>query len=312
MILESFDKLYHELLIKLSRNPDFVCRPRGMTVKEDIALTFVLTNPRNRLLHSDERATNYGFAVGEFLWYWLGKNDLETMVYYNKRMKDFSDDGRTLNSAYGAIMRGTDGNTGLPDQWSIAKRTLQNDPDSRRAILQIHQPWHQHNADRFGSKDVPCTLSLQFFIRQNALHLHTHMRSNDIIWGLTYDLFSFTMFQECMWHELLERFPDLKLGTYHHTAGSLHLYERHFEQAEKIIEEYERSYEEMLFGDYCIPMAPVRSLGDLNHLAEQEELLRTRKIERIDLEKFTGGCRWMATQLNAHREKRDAERARDA
>jgi thymidylate synthase len=300
---DCFDEIYEKIVASIVRNPDYVCSPRGSKIKENLAFTFTLTNPRARLLTNSARATNYGFGVGEFLWYWKAQQDLESMVYYNKRMKDFSDDGVTLNSAYGYRMKRMDVGSGLT-QWHVAIKTLTEDSDSRRAILHINQPHDQWKAAAEGSKDVPCTLSLQFFVRDGKLDLHAHMRSNDVIWGLTYDLFSFTLFQECMLLELRkhEKFRDLELGKYHHTAGSLHIYERHFDQAEQILAEY-RGYKTYHGGT----MRRIPSLEELADLGKFEEMLRTRKMDRIDPGIFSGATQWMAEQLNAHREKRDGE-----
>ena len=63
------------------------------------------------------------------------------------------------------------------------------------------------------------------------------MRSNDIIFGLCNDVFTFCMFQQLMLNELNIRGAEVDLGSYYHHAGSLHLYERHFSMAEKIIVE---------------------------------------------------------------------------
>lgn len=308
-----FDEVYEKVLAHVMRDPDHVCSPRGQKIKELIAFTFTLNNPRARLLMNESRATNYGFGVGEFIWYWTGRNDLETMLYYNKRMKDFSDDGRTLNSAYGHRMMTTEvtgwyGEGEGMDQWRACIQTLLQDPDSRRAILHINRPQDQFTAVTVGSKDVPCTLSLQFFVRDGRLDLHTHMRSNDVVWGLTYDLFSFTLFQECMLLELRRypQFRDLELGKYHHTAGSLHVYERHFEQAEKMLDEY-RSWN---FHDYTRGvMEPIPSLDDLSELVGLERGLRRSTSDRpTELPRHTrGGTVWMAQQLINHRRKRDGE-----
>ena len=61
------------------------------------------------------------------------------------------------------------------------------------------------------------------------------MRSNDIVLGFTNDVFQFTMLQEAMLVELKKHYPELKLGQYFHNAGSMHIYDRHFEMANKII-----------------------------------------------------------------------------
>jgi thymidylate synthase len=300
----SFDDIFVKLLRKLSRNPDFVCAPRGQKIKEDLALTLVLTDPRSRFIHNPARKSNYGFAAGEFLWYWQGRRDLEMMLYYNRRMKDFSDDGITLNSAYGHRLRAGSDLLDMDSQWNNCIATLSGDSDSRRAVMTIFAPIDADVAVHQGSKDVPCTLSLQFFIRDNCLHLHVHMRSNDAIWGLTNDLFSFTLFQECMFLDLKRcnpKFADLKLGQYYHTAGSLHLYERHFEMAEEIIKLHDEGFR-------CYDAMPaLTSIEALDRLGGDEEDLRKRYIDQIQLSKYEGGELWLADELNVHRQKRDAE-----
>lgn len=312
----NFDSLYYNLLSALTKYPQYICKPRGSLIKESLAVTLVLHNPRSRLLTCNSRATNYGFAVGEFLWYWSGKQDLETMLYYNKRMKNFSNDGKTLNSAYGYRLRqkyffaaNTNG-TG-ETQWETCKKTLLDDPDSRRAVMLINLPEDEREAVVIGSKDVPCTLSLQFFVRENKLDLHVLMRSNDVIWGLTYDLFSFTLLQECMLLELQKypQFANLRLGSYYHTAGSMHLYETHFKQAEQIVDEYSKMNAVDLIGPRCV-MEPITSLVGLETICSLEEKLRKKEIDHIDYSEWSGSLAWMVDQLNVHRMKRDAEEAK--
>lgn len=308
---DTFDQIFFDLVHKINRYPQFVSSPRGQKVRESLVVSFELTNPRARLISVPARKADYGFAVGEFLWYWTGKQDLESLLYYNKRAKDFSNDGQTVNSAYGYRLRerrifaGLDEKYGTGDtQWKTCIQTLLSDSDSRRAVMLINLPEDEREATAFGSKDVPCTLSLQFFVRDGKLHLHTLMRSNDVMWGLTYDLFSFTLFQECMLLELRQHpeFMDLELGSYYHTAGSMHIYERHFEQADRII----REYADNEFGRQ-MPMKPLR-LNDLSELPSLEECLRTEKKFIHDTADLSAGGNWMFDRLKDHRAKRDNEK----
>ena len=111
-----------------------------------------------------------------------------------------------------------------------------NDKDSRRASIPINQPHH-----KFMNKlDIPCTQHIQFFIRDNRLHLGVSMRSNDIIFGMCNDIFTFCMFQQLMFNELRNHYKDLELGRYYHHAGSLHLYDRHYKMANNIMNEGEK------------------------------------------------------------------------
>ena len=61
------------------------------------------------------------------------------------------------------------------------------------------------------------------------------MRSNDIIFGLCNDIFNFCLFQQLMLNELREIYPDLELGSYYHSTGSLHLYEMHYDMRDNIL-----------------------------------------------------------------------------
>jgi thymidylate synthase len=312
-VADSFDTLFAKTVGRINRSPQYVCSPRGQQIKEFIAPTIILKNPRARLISNPAREVNYGFGVGEFLWYWAGRRDLDTMLYYNKRMKEFSDDGATLNSAYGYRIHNQGFDIADPHvedharevtQWQAVKKTLLDDPDSRRAILIIGTANDYTLGAYKPSKDLPCTLSLQFFIRDGKLHLHAHMRSNDAFWGLTYDLFSFTLFQEVMLLELQQAGLKIDMGEYIHTAGSLHIYERHFEMADRVLETYlNEGFQQ------AAPMDPI-DLEGLALLVEQEEALRTGKVDQIDENQFGGGVRWMAAQLNQHRRKRDAERSK--
>jgi thymidylate synthase len=71
---------------------------------------------------------------------------------------------------------------------------------------------------------------MQFILRRGLLDAIVVMRSNDVIWGLPYDMFLFTFLQEMMAVEL-----GVDVGRYHHFAASLHLYEKHRSRAVQIL-----------------------------------------------------------------------------
>jgi thymidylate synthase len=200
--------------------------PRGKRIKELKSLTVKIENPKKRILTLPIRKISLPFAFGELVWYLSGRNDLAMMEYYSKMMASFSDDGKTLNSAYGYRIFGK--HPLLPfDQWANVVSILRLDPDSRQAVIHLHTP------NNMKTKDEVCTLSLQFMIREGKLDMYTTMRSNDIVWGFTYDVFSFTTFQELMANEL-----DVEVGEYYHTANSMHVYEKDFELLNDVLKLY--------------------------------------------------------------------------
>jgi thymidylate synthase len=207
---QAFEVWYHKLT--LQANQGFLQPSRaGNVVGEVINAITVISDPRQGIVQSSIRKMPIKYAVGELLWYLSGSNRLSDIKPYAKFWDNISDDGETLNSAYGYRIRYQFGF----DQWEHAKSLLALDNNSRQAVIHIKTP------DNEPSKDVPCTVALQFQIREGKLFLTTYMRSNDIWLGFPYDVFAFTCFQVKMAMEL-----GVDVGEYTHIAGSLHLYER--------------------------------------------------------------------------------------
>ena len=185
----------------------------GEVVGEIINATTVLSDPTNNIMKNSLRNLPMKYAIGELLWYMSHNNKLREIQKYTKGWDRMSDDGVTVNSNYGWCIRDKYGF----DQWEWCKQELNNNPNSRRAVIHIKEP-----SDK-DSKDVNCTVCLQFFIRDEKLYCTTYMRSNDIWLGYPYDVFQFTCMQILMSMEL-----GIELGTYTHIAGSLHLYGRNY------------------------------------------------------------------------------------
>ncbi|WP_414497105.1 thymidylate synthase [Stenotrophomonas maltophilia] len=201
-----------------------VVNPRGMETREMLGVSFVLNDPRNRLTTLPGRKWSSALAVGELAWHLRGDTNVEPLAFYAPKWRDFADgSGEVRGSCYGArIFQVVDGGA---SQWERAKNLLTADPYSRRAVLNFQGPENLSS----DVNDVSCTISLQFLIRGNRLHAFTTMRSNDAIWGVPYDVFLFTSFQELMALEL-----GCELGFYHHSAASMHIYERHYDLAERL------------------------------------------------------------------------------
>lgn len=298
---DSLEDIHKTLMSALYDDFDFESAPRGKPIRELIAASFTLTNPRNRIITSPARNVNYGFAVGELCWYIRGDNDLQTMQYYNKRMSQFSNDGKTINSAYGYRMFRA--RWGWDSQFDLVMQELKSDPDSRRAVMHVNQTSDLRDAFTFegGSKDVPCTMSLQLLIRDRRLHMHVLMRSNDIVWGLPYDVFSFTCLQEIFLYKLQELgVPVDDLGEYHHTAGSLHVYDTHFDMAYDV-------WNEQICN--AAPMKPFTIEGIERLAMVVEPDIRNGECKELWIFENETEAR-MSEHLIAHRNKRISEEQR--
>ena len=216
---ETFAEIYKGLRSKMLCAP-FVS-PRGKLTKELLFQSIELTNPRSRIMFHEKRKYNIAFNCAEFIEMVNGSNSVQNLHFFNKNIAAFSDDGSTFHGAYGPRVA-----KWLP---KIVEK-LKSDKDSRQAVLNIYEA---HDGLCDVTKDVPCTLSLQYLVRNDKLYAFTSMRSNDLFWGLQYDLFNFTMIQELLANEI-----GIDVGSYYHVAGSLHVYEEFFEMLD-VIEEFE-------------------------------------------------------------------------
>lgn len=188
----------------------------GGVVSEICEAVLCVEDPTRNIVSSPIRNMPMRYAVGELAWYLSGSNRVSDISRFAKKWAAISDDGETNNSAYGWRIFNKFGF----NQWETVKEALQEDPNSRQAVI------HIKDADNRPTKDLPCTVYLQFLIRDGKLNLSVHMRSNDIWMGVPYDMFSFCFLQMKMAMEL-----GVDIGTYTHYAGSLHLYERDYEAA---------------------------------------------------------------------------------
>ncbi len=225
---ENFTDAYVELARVIRDEYDYISSPRGMKIKEKIGVRFEITNPRKRVPNIPARKFKIQYMIAEALWYFSGNDKTEWIANYAPFWRDISDDGLTANSAYGArIFREHNRIAGAQlVQWEFVKKQLMEDPDSRRAVIHIKSPYDS----LFAKKDVPCTLALQFFIRDNKLDMVANMRSSDLILGIAYDVPAFTLMQERMANEL-----GIDVGRYVHVSNSLHVYEKHFDMLDDIV-----------------------------------------------------------------------------
>lgn len=128
----------------------------GNVLMANEPITITYTHPRERVLFNPARDANPFFHLYEALWMLAGRNDVGSVAYYAKQMREYSDDGETLNGAYGYRWRGQylTIETEIPpskefpygcreseakriDQLDILADHLKAQPESRRAVLQM-------------------------------------------------------------------------------------------------------------------------------------------------------------------------------
>jgi thymidylate synthase len=264
-IYPTFEAAYLDHLLAVRDAPEFVNAPRGFHSREILGVSYRIANPRERIVRIPERKSNLVFNFAESLWYLSGSNSLDFISFYAPSMKKYSADGQRLaGTAYGPRLFNF-GGAGV-NQWDSTVRTLRQDPDSKRAVVQIFAP---EELLIEGNIDVACTLGLQYMIREGALHAVSFMRANDAYRGTVSDVFSFTFLQEVLATQL-----GLRLGTYTHSVGSYHLYEQDDAFADKVL----AASAEQISDDAFPAMPSEDNWPAIREVLALEAALRTRRL----------------------------------
>jgi len=250
---ENIHEAYLGTLADIYDNPDFICSPRGQRIREKLYYGFQITNPTDEAIRTRDNDRNtviIDYTAKECSLYNSGTNLAEDFGEASKFWLKLQNPDGTVNSAYGHLIKfkKSHGNPiyELSEQlkkmgpeavsdflgqaavdvmrtpWEWCVDALRTDKDTRQAVLRFSLPEHFYK----GNKDMTCTLSGNFHIRENKLLFRVQMRSNDLTLGLVYDLPWFISLMDDMVNELKDLYPELEVGTYTHMVDSLHTYDR--------------------------------------------------------------------------------------
>jgi hypothetical protein len=174
--------------------------------KELLAFSGSIEDPTTRFIDSPN--FNLGFAISRLFYLLRGTNTLEEIAFYAPGAKEYSDDGRHLfGSSYGHKIFGN-GNF-----WEIVQK-LKTTTNSKR----LYFPIFDENDFLRDSKDIPCVTGVLLQPRGDILNMTLQMRANDAQKLLPYNIFEFSILQEC-----LSISSGMNLGKFYYTAGTIHL-----------------------------------------------------------------------------------------
>jgi len=219
----------NSLFIKVSKdlikNGDIIS-PRGLKTIELQHVWLELTNMQKSIVSLKSRKMSKTYLKNELKWYLSGSLKIDKIKEYSSFWQNLTDSNGTINSNYGNIAFIQKQNGKSQFEWCVD--SIKKDKNTRQAIINYNQPMHKYN----NNKDFVCTIAQHFMVRDGKLDTTVFMRSNDLIYGLTYDAPWF-----CLLSKKIAQKTNLKLGTYRHYAASLHVYERHFDMLYKISKE---------------------------------------------------------------------------
>jgi hypothetical protein len=177
-------------------------------------VTTAYSNPAERVIFYAERDANPFFHLFESLWMLAGRNDVAYPAGIVSTMKNYSDDGKKFNGAYGYRWRNHFG----VDQILKVVRNLKENPTCRRQVIAIYDG----DLDTtYTGKDVPCNLTVHFQYRGDLrLDMTVFNRSNDVVWGC----YGANAVHFSYLHELVARASGLDVGTYYQVSDNWHGY----------------------------------------------------------------------------------------
>ena len=217
----NFSKQFQKVIKNIEEIGD-MSQPRDMKVKE-LQLTTLPIDSVSPFANFESRKFNWKYFAGELAWYLRKDRDVDYIGQFSGFWSTLTNpNSNEINSNYGSLL--------FNEQLEWVVDSLKADQNSRQAIAFLNQPKFQFE----GNKDFVCTMYLNFFIRNNTLHMKVQMRSNDIFYGLTFDAPFFAFVHQHVFLWLRDTYPELQLGVYYHCADNTHFYERHFELANEI------------------------------------------------------------------------------
>jgi len=162
--------------------------------------------------HPTHRVVPIRFVLAEMCAMLAGRNDIAVMESYNKGIRKYSNDGITLGASYGEKLEG---------QLAAVLLKLQKDLRTRQAVCSILQKFEVVNMEL---THIPCNVFLQFFVRDEKMHLIVTSRSSDFVTGFSIDTIHWQLLLMYMANSLL-----LSCGNVHYNIGSLHVYGKDIE-----------------------------------------------------------------------------------
>lgn len=161
--------------------------------------------------------------IYELLWFLNGDTNVKYLQEHGVKIWDeWADKNGDLGPVYGKQWRSwetRDGN--VIDQISEAVKTIKNNPDSRRIIVNA---WNVGDLPEMALS--PCHCLFQFYVSNGRLSCQLYQRSADVFLGVPFNIASYAILTMMM-----AQVCGLEPGDFIHTFGDVHLYRNHLEQA---------------------------------------------------------------------------------
>ncbi len=211
---------------------------RAGSGQQAYGVSYTLVDPTDRL-HLLRQSKSIRYFCREMQAYFKGSLRVEDgLAQASPFWRKLADDNGEICSNYGYYVfhqRIAGDNSPTQYEWVVSQ--LERSLDSRKAFININQPYHKATK----SQDFPCTIGMQFFVRQNHLCCIVSSRSTDIYTGLPYDMGFFSFVTELVYRDLKERLPkeqasQLQLGSVTMRTSFTQIYDKTRTEALRLLD----------------------------------------------------------------------------
>jgi len=224
--MTQFDELYRAGILKIMNEGfDEYNERTGHHTKIIPGLTFELDKGFPLLTL---RKIPIKLFVAEQIWFIMGsKNPDDFVNKFTKIWQDFTEQDGTIPAAYGYRWRHAFGR----DQLGLLVEHLKGAPGSRHGVVITWDPREDGLGNPAAKKNVPCPFTWTANVIANKLHIHSVVRSNDMMLGCPHDVAGFYLLLCILAAKL-----GVKPGKLTHTISNAHIYDIHYKQAWELVE----------------------------------------------------------------------------
>ncbi len=162
-------------------------------------------------------------VIHELLWFLQGATNIAYLKQHQVKIwDDWANAQGDLGPIYGYQWRSWPTADGKKiDQIKNVIENIQKNPHSRRLIVNA---WNVGSLEKMALP--PCHVLFQFYVSANTLSCQLYQRSADIFLGVPFNIASYALLTM-----MIAQVCQLKVGTFIHTLGDVHLYKNHLAQA---------------------------------------------------------------------------------
>lgn len=250
---DTFDEMYRQMLLDvLSEGEERDSRVGGS--REVVGWSGCLADPHSNFLLNERRRMSPQYAAAEVLHHLSFTRDVRMLLPYAPQYEKWSEEDGTMHGAYGGRWKNQVGfllkrqshedrhDVKFENQLQLALQLLHDRPNTRQCVVTTWDSSDFIHALEGDKRNLPCSVMVQLMLREFPfdtlqLDMLAYVRSNDLWLGVPYDVFAFTCVQKLLADALdacLED-VDVVMGEYHHSVGSLHVYDEHEDRAREAV-----------------------------------------------------------------------------